>query len=343
MTATVAAPSRPTGWLRNPAFDLGFVLGIAGVAMLSGAIVVLYPALFVPVVLADLWLLGYHHVVATYTRLCFDRAAVKEHGFLLIGLPFIVLTAVFAMAMGLGLWSIVTLYFYWQWFHYARQSWGISRAYGAKAEHPIDDDPRLAQVVFYLVPVWGVLHRSAQAPAEFLWLPIKYIPVPELAANVVGVAAAIAVAWWAATRVQAWREGRLPLAHTLYMISHFAIFYIAYVGIEDISKGWLVANIWHNAQYIGFVWMYNSRKYARGIDPAARFLSAISQPNRVFWYMAVCLTISTAVYWSIGVAAALVLPPLLIYQAINFHHYIVDSMIWKLRKPTLRGELGLGR
>ncbi|MEM8814747.1 MAG: hypothetical protein AAGE85_02910, partial [Pseudomonadota bacterium] len=30
-----------------------------------------------------------------------------------------------------------------------------------------------------------------------------------------------------------------------------------------------------------------------------------------------------------------------IYQTINFHHYIVDSLIWKLRKPTIRKNLGL--
>jgi hypothetical protein len=32
---------------------------------------------------------------------------------------------------------------------------------------------------------------------------------------------------------------------------------------------------------------------------------------------------------------------LIIYQTINFHHYIVDSLIWKLRKPKLRQNLGL--
>jgi hypothetical protein len=29
------------------------------------------------------------------------------------------------------------------------------------------------------------------------------------------------------------------------------------------------------------------------------------------------------------------------YQSINFHHYIVDSFIWKTRRPKVRAELGL--
>jgi len=32
---------------------------------------------------------------------------------------------------------------------------------------------------------------------------------------------------------------------------------------------------------------------------------------------------------------------LVIYQTINFHHYIVDSIIWKLRKRPIQATLGL--
>ncbi|MEK7278997.1 MAG: hypothetical protein AAB427_16755, partial [Chloroflexota bacterium] len=83
---------------------------------------------------------------------------------------------------------------------------GVSRAYCGKVEHPVDDDPRLAQIVFYLVPLWGVLHRSAQAPTEFLGLPIRFVPVHEFVAIAGGVAALTAFAWFVATRVQAWRD-----------------------------------------------------------------------------------------------------------------------------------------
>jgi hypothetical protein len=38
---------------------------------------------------------------------------------------------------------------------------------------------------------------------------------------------------------------------------------------------------------------------------------------------------------SAGVAAVM------IYQTVNFHHYVVDALIWKLRRPALRNKLGL--
>jgi len=34
---------------------------------------------------------------------------------------------------------------------------------------------------------------------------------------------------------------------------------------------------------------------------------------------------------------------LIVYQTINFHHYIVDSMIWKLRRKPLQETLGVAK
>jgi hypothetical protein len=337
MTATI----NPAGWLRSPAFDIGFIVGIAALALASGAIALLFPRLFIPIVIIDLWFLGYHHVIATYTRLCFDRESLHTHPFLLWGLPFIVLAGTLALANGLGLWSLTTLYFYWQWFHYARQNWGLSQAYRRKAGKRINDDPRLSEAVFYLLPLWGLLHRSWQNPNKFLALDFRLLPVPKMAEQAVAAAALIGIGWWIITRVQAWRRGELAVAHTLFTLSHFTIFYVAYIAIEDVSVGWLVINIWHNAQYILFVWMYNNRKFEGGVTSAAPFLSAISQKRRVISYMFVCLALSTVTYLLIGRLAPLIVAPLVIYQAINFHHYVVDGLIWKVRKPAVHKVLQL--
>jgi hypothetical protein len=32
---------------------------------------------------------------------------------------------------------------------------------------------------------------------------------------------------------------------------------------------------------------------------------------------------------------------IVLYQIVNFHHYIVDSSIWKVRKPKMQETLGL--
>src|SRR6185312_16178468 len=123
---TVRVAHANWAWLRSPRFDLWFIVGIPGVAVLTGLTVVWQPHLFIPVLIFDLWFLGYHHVISTYTRLCFDRKSFSEHWSLLVVLLPAVTIGTLAVAYTVGVWVIVSTYFYWQWFHYTRQSWGIS-------------------------------------------------------------------------------------------------------------------------------------------------------------------------------------------------------------------------
>jgi len=338
---TVSANIPSPGWLRSREFDLGFIAAIAGVALLSGFAVSMNPKLLVPIMLADLWLLGYHHVVSTFTRLAMDRESFRAHRFIVLYLPFIVLAAVSMMAAGLGLWSIVTLYLYWQWFHYARQSWGVSQVYRRKAGGIPGDNLTVMQIAFYLLPLWGILHRSYQAPAEFLSMPIKVLPVPGLLVDIVGIAALAGVAWFLVTRLLLWWQGRLPLAHTLYVLSHYLIFYVGYIAIDDITVGWLTVNMWHNAQYILFVWMFNNNRFKGGVEPKAKLLSYISQTRNAWVYFVACLVLSTVIYLPLAVSAAAVPTLMFIYQVINFHHYIADSIIWKVRRKSLQKTLGI--
>ncbi len=329
------------GWLRDQRFDRNFILGIAAIALLSGWAAVQRPDLFPIILLADLWLLGYHHVISTFTRLCFDRKSFEQHRFLVVWLPLIVFAAVALLGIGVGLWTLTTTYLYWQWFHYTRQSWGIAQAYRRKSSDLLQEPEWLGKATFYALPLYGILYRSYQAPETFIGVELRVVPVPGLAVDIVAALALATLAWWIATRVLAWWQGRLALAHTLYVLSHFVIFYVAYVFIEDITFGWLVVNIWHNAQYIAFVWMFNNRQYKDGIDPEARFLSYLSQNGNAWLYLAVCFGLSTVVYLTIANSAALILPAIVIYQTINFHHYVVDGFIWKMRRKPLQKTLGI--
>lgn len=316
------------------------------IALLSGLVVVAKPALFPIVLLLDIWFLGYHHVVATFTRLSFDRESLRQHRFLVFGLLPIVFVVVFVVAFGIGEWVIASAYLYWQWFHYTRQSWGISEVYRRKSGSRVEDGIWFSKLSFYLVPTWGILHRSWQDPGEFLWAELRVIPVPELLVNAVGVAALASVLAWLYVRAKAWRAGNLAPAHTLYVLSHYLVFFVGYWLIKDITHGWLVINVWHNAQYILFVWLFNTNRFKGSIDPSAKFLSWLSQPKKFGTYFMICFGISTVIYYSLQIFSmsfALLGVPLtiIVYQAINFHHYIVDSMIWKVRKKPLQKTLGL--
>jgi len=337
-----SAETNPVGRLRGPGFDAAFIGGTAALGLVSAGIVIARPSLWQPILLADLWLLGYHHVISTYSRLLMDAESRRINRALITWLPIVVVLLVGIAGYGIGAWTLATIYFYWQWWHYTRQSWGVSRVYENKAGlEQSTENPRLAQAVFYLVPAWGILWRSAQGHDEFLGLPVKMLPVPVAAANAVGVIACVGLIWLVSQRLRAWRQGRLPLAHTLYLGVHYTMFVVSYRLIDSLDFGWLGLNIWHNAQYVLFVWYFNNRRFASGSNGEARALSWLSQSRRFVAYIAVSIALSSVVYLAIQQTIALVVAPLIVFQAINFHHYVVDSLIWKVRKPALQQTLGL--
>ena len=344
---TLTAERAPLPWIRNAQFDLFFIFGIALIALLTGAVVIYEPSLFYPILIIDLWILGYHHVISTFTRLCFDKQSLRDNRFLIFGLPPIIAVVTGLIAWQIGLWAIFSIYFYWQWWHYTRQSWGISRVYRAKDRDALYEDGWLDQAIFYAVPVFGIIWRSTEQTPEFLGLPLWTIHVSQEVADFAGMLAFALLVVWLARRFSAAMRGRFAVVHTFYMLTHLAIFATAYLIIPDITIGWLVINIWHNAQYILFVWMYNTKRFSKGIDPNAKFLSYISQPNRIWLYMITCIAITGVFYWGVlraidwfffaGISATIVL-----YTIVNFHHYIVDSVIWKVRTPHMQKTLGIG-
>ena len=348
-TAIIAETTH--GWLRNPTFDTGFIVGIAVLSIATGVIVSSKPALFLPILAADLWLLGYHHVISTYTRLAFDKESFEEHKALVLYLPIAVAAAVAVTVIYAGLWLVPTIYLHWQWWHYTRQSEGISKAYAGKSSGKYIGNKVITRSAFYLVPLAGFLVTSSRQPDEFLYMPIKTIPLNEYIVMAVSAAAIVAVALWILEQIKAWRQGQLAVPYVLYMVSHFTMFFFAYVYFKEINYGWLTINIWHNAQYILFVWLYNNRRFHGEIDEKRVFLSTISQNNRFAIYFLTCFTISTVVYFffstvlselvSSAFAITAMMSGLIIYQTLNFHHYIVDSLIWKLRKKRIRATLGL--
>ena len=343
MAASIAVTARPAGWLRNPSFDFVFVVGIACLALCTGLFVVFNPATFAAIFVVNGWLLGYHHVTSTYTRLVFDRDSISENRFLLTWLPLIVLGAVTAASVVFGAWILTTVYLYWQWWHYTRQSYGVSRIYGRKAGLTPD---RLTTATVYAIPVWGILYRSYQAPQEFIFSQLRVLPVPFWLVAIAASAAVTITAAWLVRQAFA-KTFATPL--TLYMCSHLTIFACGYLLIDNISHGWLVLNVWHNSQYILTVWLFNNNRFRDGAHAKHRFLSYLSQRRNMMQYFAVCLALSTVAYWllnlTISTVASLVAASLplfaIVYQAINFHHYVVDAVIWKVRRKPVRQNFGI--
>jgi hypothetical protein len=328
----------PAAWLRSRRFDLWLIAGTAALGLAAGSAGLVNRNLILPLVTADLWLLAFPHVVATYTRLCFDRTSLRTHLGLVTWLPVATLAGTLALAGAVGPWVLTSTYFYWQWWHYTRQSWGIAQIYRRKVGADAAGPERLYQAAFFLLPLWGILHRSAQGDTRFIGVPLRVIPVAEPVVTIVAAAAVVTLLAWGATRVAAWLRGELALTHTLYVTSHVAVFTLGYLLIPGITSGWLAMNVWHNAQYLLFVWHFNNKRFASGVDVSAPSLSTLCQTRNAWRYALAGLAISTVAY---GGLDAFGFATIAVMQAINFHHYVVDSSIWKVRRRPLQETLGL--
>lgn len=329
-----AKPSR--GYIRSRTFDATLLLAPSATGLGAGAVVAGSPFLFPVFLFADLWLLGYHHVVATYTRLAFDLTSLRRNRFLAVDALLVVVALTVLVAFAVGPWAIATAFLYLQWFHYMRQSYGLARMYfrATPAGRAPEARDLTVDLVIYLVAIYGIAARSATMGDEFLNLPVKVLVLPAPIVTALGVAAAAATVVWTARVAQAAARGAIEPYYAGFVLSHIAVFLTAYVVIDDANIGWLAINAWHNLQYVLVVWMTNAKRYAGGIDREARLLSAISQPGRVGSYFACCFAISTALYVSLDGLNTLMLGGGLamttgLYMGINFHHYVVDALIWK--------------
>jgi hypothetical protein len=329
----------PRSYIRSREFDTTLLAAPAGAGLAAALVVTADPRLYPILLVLDLWLLGYHHVIATYTRLAFDTTSLRKNRFLAVDLLALVTLTTLALAITAGAWVIATAFLYLQWFHYMRQGYGIARMYyrATPGGQVAGSRDVTADLAIYLVPIYGIAARSATMGDTFLGLPVKTLVLPESIIMMLAVAAAAAVIGWVVKTTRAAMAETLDLEYAGFVASHIGIFLVAYIFVDDVNTGWLAINVWHNLQYVLVVWMSNAKRYAGGVDPSARFLSRLSQPGRVVTYFACCLAITTIVYAAVDRFTALVLGggmaiTLGVYMGINFHHYIVDALIWKRRK-----------
>ena len=334
-------------WLRSRDFDLAFILGIPSISLATIALIIQAPQLFWAVLAIDLWVFGYHHVIATYTRLCFDRKSFRSSRFLIFGLlPMVaVATARWRSASGSGpsSRSIST-----GSGSTTRGRAGASRAPTApRSASALYEDGWLDQAIFYAWPVLGILHRSHQDPGTFIGLPLATFPVP--CAVVLAAAAArrrCSPAGGMARRLRAWQpRAAVGGAHALHAHPLPDLRRLLLL-IDDITYGWLGDQ--HLAQRaVHPVRLAVQHAPIQGRHRSAGAVSLLHQPAEP----AVALPADLPRHHRprllglLGTLEAVLFAGLsgtvVLYQIVNFHHYMVDATIWKVRKPPMRKTLGL--
>lgn len=333
-------PSAYAG-LRDRRFDVWMIAGAPFVALASLAVVLVQPTLLLPILMLDLWLLGYHHVIATYTRIGLDRESWSKHWALVVVLPPVVFAAVLLIGWTGGATVLMTIYFYWLWFHYVRQSEGVSKAYAVQGGHRFISDDRLLRLTFYLVPTAAVLQISQTGGGLLLGVEVWAYQLPAPWLHAVWAAAGSALLL-SARKLYVWyRAGEVSAHYSLFWLSHHLMFVVSYGLVRDLTTAWLCLNIWHNLQYLSFVWLSHEKRFKGSVSPRAKVLSTLVLPRNLWMYVLGCLALTFAFYLGAervvaivgtGLGVSMTLAVTMVYQTINFHHYIVDAIIWRRPK-----------
>ena len=317
-------------YFHSASFDTVFIATVFVIALLMGAIASISPAALLAVLSVNIWCIANPHVVATYTRMNIDNNAFQKHWFLIFIVPFIVLVALTITTLAYEISGLFTLYLFAQTYHVTRQSYGIARTYRRVAQCPLGRDV-LAELLIYVFPLWGLLHWCSQGATSFLYYPVSLPVVSPLLVNAVGGVALSLSAYWVMRQCRLAAIDDSNKSHDWFVASHIGIFTVAYLLVDDITLGWLIVNIWHNIQYLLFVWWKNSKSV--GFQFGNYELSV----KRGLQYLALCAVVGALLYalfdWIGQQFLWLGLPTvLIIHFTMNFHHYWVDAVIWKRPK-----------
>lgn len=211
--------------------------------------------------------------------------------------------------------------------------------------------------MIYAFPLWGLLYRAHQDPDLFYGWPIYFPQVNAWVVELMGtITIALFIIWCGQRVAYVLRRGRAStpqLTHVALILSHVLITAVSYLWVEEITRGWLFINIWHNLQYLVFVWAYNAQRAERSpirgaladdlggdaqVDPL-KLIRSLSQPTfrSGASYLGLCLIAGTLFFIGADALVALGEPwmptqgaslLLIVHLSINFHHYLVDAVIW---------------
>ena len=267
--------------IKSEAFDLSLLILPLATGLAAAAAVLSTPKLFAVL------LRGRPLAARLSPRRChvyeagLHGRALRRNRFLAFDLLLLMTVVTLGLAFTAGAWVVATAFLYLQWFHYMRQGYGLSRMYfRATPEGQVAGSRDITtDLVIYLVPIYAIAARSATMGQTFLDLPVKVLVLPSEAITALGFAAAVAGVMWAVRSTVAFTRGTLDPLYAGFVLSHIAIFLVAYVAIEDANTGWLAINVWHNFQYVLVVWMMNTKKYAE----RDRSRGAVPLPHQPTW------------------------------------------------------------
>ncbi len=286
-----------------------------------------------------------------FTRVCFDTESFRTHRSMVLFLPIAAWQSssspplpawLVAHRHGLPVLAVVR--------HYTRRSEGIEKRLCRREQRRRSGRSGIPPAsVHYAMPIAGILTVSARQPQEFVFLPIKTLPVPwELV--LLAQAFALFVVLTLDARAVAHMAQRPTGSDLLGLYGYSPVDLCSrlhrFRRMRRVA-GWS-STCGTTRSTSGSCGCSTIVALPPGVDPRDALLST-AQPDEEL--VAVrgglrdpvhsLLLLLVARSLSLLGGASNVAYLAAFYQIVNFHHCIVDSKIWKLRRPAVRQNIGI--
>jgi hypothetical protein len=294
-------------------------------------------------------LLSNPHTSATWVRIYGDRNEYSRFRFYALWLA-LGLLGVGALSMWVpgGPASLLYLYLLWVVPHYTSQVYGIAMLYCARWDYRFSTWERYvfkyAMLFTALYSIVRKLTWKSYAASHFLGLQMPFWgPLPEWMATIsFGLWAGTGLLFLFVVADKFYREGQLLPLPVILIVASCVVFIL---GTSPMMGAiWLfVPAFFHGSQYLMVSGVFHfGRKRLEGAPDSAKLFSwegfkywGLLAIIGNFIYVGFPRAVSELGFDFVAAAAAS-------FAIVNFHHFLTDAAIWKLRDPKTREVLMYG-
>jgi len=266
----------------------------------------------------DVWLFSHPHAISTFFKSATLDKFPLNRLLLILG---IITTSLSLATYFYGSVVLFNIYFYWQWFHYSRQNYGIAIASHAYKGHTL----RRIEIFFlHFMPALALLVLASKGSLNFL---NYYIAFPDMTveSSMLKNIYFLSFLSWGFFQLISFTRREFSATTFINSLSAFALYYWVYIYSDNFILGWLGMTFYHNIQYLIFNWSRGQFK-----------MSLLKDKSIIFFYLLIT-AFSILLYGSISAFNLLVNSPfipisLVLIFSLNILHYLCDSVVWRNAK-----------
>lgn len=352
--------SKPYPWIVHPVFDYLLVFG--GLVWILLVVQYVYfgwsepetlrqqhplqVQIFLTLIFLGSYLFADTHTAATYMRLYENKESRRQFHFYTKILPFFSL-ALFACALAKPAVAGTCVYIHamWVYQHYTAQSFGMALIYCYKRGYIMTKLENNVFRWFMLFLAFTVISRTLtqrEYSPNSIWtvqVPFWHLPMPLFYFSLAGFVALSIAMLVLIVRKFIVEKRALPFPASLLVVLTAAI---------GLSTGYANAFFWiygpqffHGSQYVAVSLAYHlkERHLVKGVTGSQ--IAALFLTKDAFKWMAIAMSAGIFIYVGVpkffeAIGFSFVAVSTTMTACINFHHFLSDAAIWRLRDPNCR-------